>query len=195
MVRVPSLLVLAATLRDRPHYAPARETAVAAVVTLLRAGPSSVEVLFIERATREGDPWSGHIAFPGGRRGPGETSLLATAMRETEEEVGLRLAPASLLTRLDDFVTRSHDTQVAQFVFELDDPDAPLVPNAEVASVLWAPIDVLLSPEHAGTMTLAREGLSFELPTVRLGDDRILWGMTHRMTQALLVALGFAPPS
>ncbi|HEY8086658.1 MAG TPA: CoA pyrophosphatase [Polyangiaceae bacterium] len=188
-MRPPPLSSLTATLRQRPHYAPATETAVAAVVTLLRPGPSSVEVLFIERATREGDPWSGHIAFPGGRRDPGDASLLATAMRETEEEVGLRLAPASLVTRLDDFVTRNNDTQVAHFVFELGDPATPLTPNAEVASILWTPIDVLVSPGNAGTMTLVRDGVSYELPTVKLGE-RVLWGMTYRMTQALLETLG-----
>lgn len=184
----PPLSVLAARLRERPWYAPARETAVAAVVTLVRPGPSSAEILFIERATREGDPWSGHIAFPGGRRDPADASLLATAIRETEEEVGLRLAPSSLLTRLDDFLTRNNDTQVAQFVFELAERTPPLAPNAEVASVLWTPIDVLRSPQHAGTMTLVREGISYELPTVRLGEH-VLWGMTYRMTRALLEAL------
>ena len=189
MAPVPPLPVLAATLRARPRYAPARETAVAAVATLLRPGPSSVEVLFIERATREGDPWSGHIAFPGGRRDPGDESLLATAMRETEEEVGLRLAPESLATRLDDFRTRNDDTQVAQFVFELDDPATALAPNAEVASAFWTPIDVLLSPENASTKTFVRDGVSYELPAVRLGE-RVLWGMTYRMTLALLETVG-----
>ena len=69
----------------------------AAVILLLRpaakatAGEAdgSAEVLFIRRAQREGDPWSGHIAFPGGRPAAADPDLLAVAVRETTEEVGI----------------------------------------------------------------------------------------------------------
>ncbi|MEP6687797.1 MAG: NUDIX domain-containing protein, partial [Gemmatimonadales bacterium] len=69
--------------------------------------PSPDAVLLIRRADRAGDPWSGHMALPGGRREETDPDLVATAVRETFEEVGLSLAPADLLGSLDDVVPRT----------------------------------------------------------------------------------------
>ncbi|HEU4700285.1 MAG TPA: NUDIX domain-containing protein, partial [Gemmatimonadales bacterium] len=63
-----------------------RWAAVALVVT-----PAPDSMLLIRRAERAGDPWSGHMALPGGRHSRGDADLAATAMRETAEEVGVRL--------------------------------------------------------------------------------------------------------
>jgi 8-oxo-dGTP pyrophosphatase MutT (NUDIX family) len=184
---LPLLDELVRKLRARPAHTPP-DGAVAAVATVFREGPAGPEVLYIERATRDGDPWSGHIAFPGGRRDPADASLLATAVRETLEEVALALPPQALVTRLDDFVALRFSTQVAQFVFALDGDCGPLAPNREVASLLWTPVATLVSPEHAATYRLDHDGQTLELPAVRLGSH-VLWGMTYRMTQALLEAL------
>ena len=72
----------------------ATETAVALV---LAPGSMGLEALFIRRAERADDPWSGHIALPGGRREPGDADRLATAVRETREEVGVTLPASALL--------------------------------------------------------------------------------------------------
>jgi 8-oxo-dGTP pyrophosphatase MutT (NUDIX family) len=185
---LPDLPTLTARLRARPSYAPAEEHAGAAVATVFRPGAGSPEVLLIERARRDGDPWSGHIAFPGGKRDPADASLLATALRETTEEVGLRLPPSSLVTRFDDVFARSNGYQVAQLVFALEDDGGPLAPNEEVAAVLWTPLSVLFAPENAGTFQFDHDGQSMELPCARIGDH-VLWGMTYRMLQALLEAV------
>ncbi len=122
------------------------------------------------------------------KRDPADPSVLATAVRETKEEVGLALPPSSLVIRCDDLFARTNGYQVAQLVFALDGDGGPLTPNEEVAAVLWTPLAVLVAPENAGTFQFDRDGVSMELPCVHLGPH-VLWGMTYRMLQALLEAV------
>jgi 8-oxo-dGTP pyrophosphatase MutT (NUDIX family) len=160
----------------------------AAVATVLRQGREGAEALLIKRAERSGDPWSGHVAFPGGKREPGE-SLLLTALRETEEEVGLRLSPSALVSRMQDVEAGSSGYRVAHFVLAFDDVEPPaLTPNAEVAATLWVPLERFARFEGAGTFAFAVDGRPAERPCFRLGDY-VLWGMTYRMVLNLLDAL------
>jgi 8-oxo-dGTP pyrophosphatase MutT (NUDIX family) len=160
----------------------------AAVAAVLREGADGSELLFIKRAEREGDPWSGHLAFPGGKREHTDASLAETAIRETEEEVGLRLAPASCLARLANVVAHSNGYRVAQFVFALDEPDAVIALSAEVTATRWVSLARLARFEGAGTLPWTRDGVRMELPCIHLGDY-VLWGMTYRMVLQLLEAL------
>jgi 8-oxo-dGTP pyrophosphatase MutT (NUDIX family) len=156
----------------------------AAVASILRQGMEDVELLFIKRAERQGDPWSGHVAFPGGKREVGDASLLATAVRETEEEVGLRLEPRSFVTRLHDVRARINGYRVAHFVFRLDDRAASLAMSPEVAAVLWVPLATLAEVERAEGDAPGQRAF----PSVKLGDY-VLWGMTYRMVGHLLDAV------
>jgi 8-oxo-dGTP pyrophosphatase MutT (NUDIX family) len=167
---------------------PASEDAPAAVATILREGAEGSELLFIKRAEREGDPWSGHLAFPGGKREKADASLLVTAMRETQEEVGLRLAPEACLARFGDVTARSNGYRVAQFVFALDEPDVVLATSAEVTATLWVPLARLARFEGAGTVAWNGAGITVQLPCIYLGAY-VLWGMTYRMMLQLLDAL------
>jgi 8-oxo-dGTP pyrophosphatase MutT (NUDIX family) len=160
----------------------------AAVATVLRQGPEGGEVLFIKRAERDGDPWSGHVAFPGGKREPSDESLLVTAIRETHEEVGLRLAPEGCLVRLGDVRARSSGYRVAQFVFALDEAEVTLATNAEVTATLWVPLARLARFEGASTMPWTVGERTIELPCIHLGAY-VLWGMTYRMILQLLDVL------
>jgi 8-oxo-dGTP pyrophosphatase MutT (NUDIX family) len=165
------------------------EEAPAAVAAILREGEGGgPELLIIKRAERIGDPWSGHLAFPGGRREPSDASLLDTALRETEEEVGLRLPFTALVTRLADVNARSTGLRVAEFVFALDPPPSPLTLSGEVTSVLWVPLDRLARFEGAETYTFQGPAGVLELPALRL-EGEVLWGMTYRMMVQLLEAL------
>jgi 8-oxo-dGTP pyrophosphatase MutT (NUDIX family) len=171
--------------------AEATEEASAAVASILRDGAEGAELLFIHRAEREGDPWSGHLAFPGGKRETIDGTLRDTAVRETLEEVGLELPRECLVTRLGDVRARIGGYRVAQYVFTLDVPDRALTANAEVASMTWRSIERLARKEGAGTLTYRSHGYSVELPCLRW-DGHELWGMTYRMTMQLLEAAGIA---
>jgi 8-oxo-dGTP pyrophosphatase MutT (NUDIX family) len=183
-----SLQNLIAKLRAWAPPEPLDERALAAVATIVRPGKDSPEILFIERALREGDPWSGDIAFPGGKREDFDSSLLATAIRETREEVGLHLEESSFVARLEDVYGRVNSYRVAQFVFVVTE-ETSLRVTAEVASFFWVPLSELTDPKLVETIRLERGGHSFEVPCIRIGRH-VLWGMTFRMTGALASAMG-----
>lgn len=167
----------------------------AAVAAILRElpGAQGADLFFIRRAEHPQDPWSGHIAFPGGRRDPTDGSLLATAIRETREEVGIDLSVEHFLTRLPDVraFTRSKrgDLVVTPFVFALP-RDVPVVPNEEVASTLWVPISTLAQDRGKKSFKLDYEGQIYDLPCIDLEPEQHrIWGLTYRMLETLLEAL------
>jgi 8-oxo-dGTP pyrophosphatase MutT (NUDIX family) len=160
----------------------------AAVAVVLAPSPDAV--LLIRRAERAGDPWSGHMALPGGRRDPQDEDLIATAVRETFEEVGLRLDRTDLLGGLDDVVPRTPvlpPIAVRPFVFGLAERP-PLTPNPEVAAVRWVHVDHLLHPETYHSARLEIRGEPRDFPAYRV-DEAIVWGMTERILTGLLAQL------
>lgn len=157
----------------------------AAVAVVLVPAPDAI--LLIRRSDRAGDPWSGHMALPGGRRGSGDATLLDTAIRESAEEVGLRLGPQDCIGTLDDVAPRTPmlpPIAVRPYVFVI--PARPLlVPNGEVASVHWASIDSLLQPETYRAVEVDIRGQSHRVDAFRV-DDAIVWGMTERILTSLI---------
>lgn len=164
----------------------------AAVAAILRDRPHGAEVLLIRRAARTGDPWSGHMAFPGGREDPRDTDLLSTAVRETHEEVGLDLARSGQpLGRLDDLPAIARGRRVgmtiAPFVFRLVE-ERPLVTNEEVEEVLWAELAPLARGEAATSIDYDIEGQRLTLPAFDVGGH-VVWGLTYRMLESLFDVL------
>ena len=156
----------------------------AAVAAILRGEGEEIELLFMRRAEHEGDPWSGHISFPGGRAEPGDGDPLRTAVRETAEETGIDLdRDGELLGRLDEIRAmargRPVDLSIAPFVFRLLGR-AEGAPNHEVVSLHWLPLGRLLTPQCRSTTEQQHEGTTLELPCLRL-DDLVIWGLTYRM--------------
>ncbi len=185
-----------ALLRARSAAEDEGEPPRAAVAIVLRepAPGAEVEVLFIRRSERAGDPWSGHIAFPGGRRDEGDASLFDTAVRETFEEVGLHLQEqATLLVRLPDMAARAKGKRlsfsIAPYVFALSDPNVALtLDEREVAEVIWYPLGALARGEGRGTKTIEVGSERYELPSALVGEH-VLWGLTYAMLESLLELL------
>lgn len=166
----------------------------AAVAAILRdGGADGAEVLFILRAESERDPWSGHIAFPGGRREPEDDSLLTTAIRETREEVGVELARTELVARLPEIPAFKRSKRgvlvVTPFVFAKRGTVTPTL-SAEVAGTLWVSLAKLARGEGKGTYAFTWEDKPYQLPCFRLDPGQhVLWGMTHGMVVRILEAL------
>lgn len=160
----------------------------AAVAIVLAPDPDAV--LLIRRAERTGDPWSGHMALPGGRHESGDLDLLTTAIRETSEEVGLVLGPEDLAGTLDDVVPRTPvlpPIAVRPFVF-MPAHRPQFVLNPEVADARWVQLDRLLHPESRRRVRVEIQGGSREVEAYHL-EDAVVWGMTERILSSLAALL------
>lgn len=177
---------------------PGGEVGEAAVAVIVLEPPGrGPELLFIERAVREGDPWSGQMAFPGGRRDPSDLHLERTAARETLEEVGIELDRP--IGRLDDFsgsrAARPTAIVVAPYVYELAERPK-LRPNREVNSAVWVPLEWILCSESAiqyQFSQFSREESGGTFPAVRY-ERYTIWGLTYRILTSFAEVLGTELP-
>ena len=168
----------------------------AAVAMVLREGTSGLELLLIQRAEQANDPWSGQMAFPGGRAEPDDGDLQATAVRETAEELGLDLAAdGEFLGALDEVQAmarmRPLNLTIQPFVFRLRRDPGALRLSSEVRSAHWLPLETLRDPARRGTLDYLHDDIVLDFPCVRIGDLTI-WGLTFRMLSNLLEALSAA---
>jgi 8-oxo-dGTP pyrophosphatase MutT (NUDIX family) len=185
----PDLEAVRRALALRPAARlPERLPRQAAVSIVLREPGSGLEVLFIRRAEREGDLWSGHVAFPGGRVEPGER-IEDAAIRETVEEVGLDLrGGAERLGALDEIPAigrgRAVGLSIQPWVFALRSAPGPLRFSAEVASARWVRLADLLDPARQAPYPYVHEGQRLLLPSLDV-DGLVIWGLTYRMVEML----------
>jgi len=160
----------------------------AAVALIVRGAPEPA-VLLIKRADSERDPWSGHMALPGGRRDDDDETLLATAIRETIEEVGLDLGrQARLLGQLDAVGPASRKLpplMVTPFVFGTADDAEAYVASPEVAEVFWVPVRELGSADVRSTVEIPLPGGPREFSCYRVAGQ-VVWGLTYRMLEQFL---------
>lgn len=162
---------------------------VQAAVSLVLRGSVDLEVLLIKRARSERDPWSGHMALPGGRRDGSDPALVDTAVRETREETGLDLArDGSRLGALDSLAPSSRRLPaltIYPFVFGVLHDATARVASREVERVLWVSLDALRSPEGRGEVEMELPGGARTFPCYHV-DGEVVWGLTYRIVHQFL---------
>jgi len=154
----------------------------AAVALLIREAPA-LELLLIQRAELAGDPWSGHIALPGGRREVEDRDLLATAMREAEEELGAAVRrhgdPLGGLPEIAPSSPRLPPIVVAPFVISVP-PGIALNPNPrEVQEAFWVPLRRLRRADAETEVVLEDGPEPRRFPGIR-HERHTVWGLTLR---------------
>jgi 8-oxo-dGTP pyrophosphatase MutT (NUDIX family) len=175
-----ALLGNAASTLQRPRRA--------AVAVVLAERESGLSVLLVRRSQREGDPWSGHMALPGGHAHGNDTDLLHTARRETLEEVGLGLHLSEVIGRLDDVTPmRSSELAVRPFVFWLAEP-SQLMLSEEIAEAVWIPLSALAMSEHRRTSQVEIGTARLHVPAFVI-EERVVWGMTLRLLDDFLARI------
>ncbi len=189
----PRIRVLHATLESRKPRLVDTDPGLsrASVALIVRPAPRDLEILLIQRSTSEADPWSGHMALPGGRR-QGEETPLDTAIRETREEVGIDLlADGLLIGRLDEVRPSSGGPRIAvsPFVFAATEETVEVADPREVASTIWIPVAHLSDPVSAAHhLYVHPDGGTHQFPALSYNGHTI-WGLTYRM---LIQFLGIA---
>lgn len=176
-----ALSAYASDADDPPH--PEREERIHAAVALVVRAAEELDMLLIKRAHRESDPWSGHMALPGGRRDRADASLLDTAARETAEETGVRLEGAMRLGRLEEVSPQSRrlpDLTIFPFVFGVRSDAQARVASGEVEAVHWVPLETLRDPATRCSVEVEVGGEVRSFPCLRVADD-VVWGLTYRI--------------
>jgi 8-oxo-dGTP pyrophosphatase MutT (NUDIX family) len=190
----PSVIKIRSALASHRHVVAEEEEGVrkAAVALIFRLGKDeALELLFIKRAEYEGDPWSGQIAFPGGRMEARDTSLSETAIRETREETGIDLTREGMIIgTLDDLRPRTASLppiMVRPYVALLD-RNEPLALSPEVALSFWFPFAAIARTESWHEETVFARGIQINARVIR-HQDHVIWGMTERILAQLLELL------
>lgn len=180
----PRISALRAALERRfPVTGPADPTLAEAAVLLMVRPTSPLELLLIRRAEKEDDPWSGHMALPGGRREPGDADTMRTALRETEEETGIVVAAEAVLGPLGELrpnARRRFPLIISPYVAVVPTDARPVPAPAEVDAAIWVPIPHLASDEAVDEILIELEGESFRFPALSY-QEYVIWGMTHRI--------------
>jgi len=190
MVDDPRIARLRRAFENRPAAAVPRTGGQReAAVSVLVRPRDALELPLIRRAELHGDPWSGHVALPGGRRDPSDDDLLATACRETLEEVAVdvhrtgtfigalnEVAPSSL--RLPPIIVAPYVLAVPHDTTAVPDP-------REVQAAFWVPVDALRDRSAASEIAIPGEAGVVRFPSLTYAEY-VIWGLTYRILQQLL---------
>jgi 8-oxo-dGTP pyrophosphatase MutT (NUDIX family) len=163
----------------------------AAVALIVRETPSGLQVLFIERAANENDPWSGNISFPGGKVENGDGDPRTTAERETWEEVGIDLGKARYLGRLSDIAGIRIPVHVSCFIYQLEEVGPFRLMKEEVQEAFWVPLSALTDSSRYGEKSVRFDGQTMMSPGITLPHpgEPALWGLTYLLVKDFIAML------
>jgi 8-oxo-dGTP pyrophosphatase MutT (NUDIX family) len=164
----------------------------AAVALIFRAGQGGApELLFIKRADYPADPWSGQVAFPGGREEGSDANLADTALRETREETGIDLRnDGTVIGTLDDLRPQTIALPaiiVRPYVVLLNREDTLLLSD-EVALAFWVPLAELRRAGSWRDTSVFARGIQLSARAFH-HEGHVIWGMTERILAQLLALL------
>jgi 8-oxo-dGTP pyrophosphatase MutT (NUDIX family) len=159
----------------------------ASVALILAACGDDYSLLMIRRSEAEGDRWSGDIAFPGGRADVTDSDTRATAERETDEEVGIRLSQGDYLCRLDDLTGTAESVLVSGHVYGVASERA-LALSSEVAEAFWFPLREIENTSRQEYRDFDYLDRTLSLPALRVLDEGapLLWGLSYRFLEILM---------
>jgi len=160
-----------------------RQEAGAAVALLLKTTDKDLKILFVKRAENLDDPWSGQIAFPGGKRDVRDKSLKQTVVRETLEETNINLLDRCRFLGVMETITSTQrpEMKVLPFVVLLEhEPSIKL--NDELERFVWISLEEVV--RHRGTVKLG----GVELPSYIVGNT-VIWGLTYKILEIFLHTL------
>lgn len=161
----------------------------ASVSLILSESENSVSILFIERAKREGDPWSGDIAFPGGKGELTDSSKLTTSIRETKEEIGIDLLEKDCIGKLSNLsLESSHNFSIFPYVFQKVKISEFNLDIKEVADCFWVELNELLNISNYFSSTKDFRGDKYTVPFLMLNNKKV-WGITYILLTELLIIL------
>lgn len=193
---MPTLSTIRDALAEHPARAVPPEPGLAAVAMAFAGPADALELCFIRRATREGDRWSGQMAFPGGKAEPDDATAQAAAIREAHEEVGLRLHEAEALGALARIPLRPTGAAgvLAPFAFYVGTERPSLHPSEdEVADAFWLPLAHLWDESKRDTIDWPWQGRTLRFPGIRVRGG-VIWGLTYRVLKQWAERLGSPLP-
>lgn len=156
------------------------EKAIAAVAVVFLEEDDGLKLLLVKRAVVLGDPWSGDMAFPGGKRHPGDETIHDTVVREVSEETSIDLTAGRFLGMMEEVLSNARPgMRVLPMIFLLDEvPEIRI--NEELSKYVWTKFSDL--PSSRGRTIVKNR---FDTPVFHVGDD-VVWGLTYRMVENLL---------
>ncbi|XES76537.1 MAG: CoA pyrophosphatase [Candidatus Bathyarchaeia archaeon] len=176
MVTVETLKNLSSKLKS----VSVEQDANAAVTVILTTTEADFQVLLVKRAVNVRDAWSGQMALPGGKREPTDVTLQATAIRETQEETGVRLRAGQFLGVLEAVEPRTRrGFRVVPFVAALDTEPEVHLNSGELHSYMWVSLEKIRASR--GKTAVPHVG---EVPAFLLQNE-VVWGMTYKILQTI----------